>query len=114
MIPTIVILILVAFASDMILTYYYLDAYKTRFPKKDWTLSESNLIIRTCVKNMGLAFGLTVGAAIVGTLLIILMKFLPTNWLYFILGIYFMTNAFHFLNFQALKRLNDKEVVEVK
>lgn len=96
-----------AFASDMILTYFYLKEYRVRFPKNDWTLSESNLIIRACIRKWGLGEGMVAGALIVGFIVLMIVIKIPNEWRYFLLGIYFMTNAFHFLNFQALKRLNE-------
>lgn len=110
MVSAIGIYMLGAFALDMVFTYRFLNLYRNRFPDKDWTASEANLIIRTCVKQFGLNAGMVVASLIIFIILGLIVYFTPENVRYFIGGIYSMALVFHFINFNALKRLATREV----
>ncbi len=101
--------IFLASMSDLILTYFYLDMYRKRFPKNDWTLSEQNPIIRACVKMLGLETGMVVSGPIVLGLVMLVTYFLGSHGRFFLGGFLTMAVIVHFLNFAAVRRLWKKE-----
>lgn len=105
MINILYILILITFLMDMFLTYRYVGTYKKLYPKNDWTLAEANFILRFSMKYLGLKKGMIVGGGIILIILIITVKLLPIYYGFFLLGMYFMANVYHFVNWQAMKRL---------
>ena len=105
------ILVLSLFLIDMFLTYRYVKAYKNMYPKSAWWLSEANPILKIFMKIQGLELGLLSGATIIFFILTISLGYLPDYYGTFLLGVYFMTNTYHFVNWRALKRLkNQKEI----
>lgn len=106
------IIVFSAFALDMILTGSYLKLYKERFPKNDWTLAESNPLIRFLVRRFGLNEGLFISTLIISGILIALLLFIPEGSKWFFLGIYYMANVHHFVNNRAMKKLNNQKPVK--
>ena len=100
--------ILCTFFLDMLFTYKYLNLYRLRFPKHDWTKSEANPIIRFCVKQLGLNVGVVCSALIILFIIILLISYLGELAKFFLGGVYSMALVFHWINFMALKRLDVK------
>ena len=92
------------FCLDMILSYEYLLKYKEQFPKGDWTLVESNPIIRHWIRRFGLEAGMVTGTISVGLILAVILKFTGHHFHFFLAGMFYMMCTFHFLNFMALRR----------
>lgn len=111
MMPLIEILIIAAFIIDMFLTYNYLKTYKEIRPKADWTLAEANPLLRACLRDLGLKPGIIVGGIFISLILSLIIFIVNENWKYFLLGLYFMVNTFHLVNWNALKRL---KLIELK
>ncbi len=105
MITLLHILVLITFLGDMFLTYRYVKTYKKLYPKGDYIQAESNFILRLSMKYLGLGQGMFYGASIILLILIATIKLLSNNFLWFLLGMYFMANMYHFVNWQAMKRL---------
>ena len=105
MITILHILVLLTFLGDMLLTYRYVKIYKKLYPKGDYTLAEANFILRKCMKYLGLEKGMMVGSTIILLILILFVKLFSNNFMFFLLGMYFMANIYHFVNWQAMKRL---------
>lgn len=105
MISILIILVILFFIFDMILTYRYVNSYKEMYPKNDWSLAEANLILRFFMKKFGLVDGVVYGGTIILFMLIITIRLLPDYYGMFLLGMYFMANVYHFVNWSALKRL---------
>ncbi len=101
--------VILAFLLDMLLTGLYLNEYKKRFPKNDWTLSEANPILRACVRKWDLVDGIVYGGIIIFFILLVIMVLSPWKVRYFLGGMYSMSVLYHWVNFQALKRLRSKE-----
>ncbi len=99
------IAVVITFVFDMILTYRYVRAYRDMYPKNDWTLAESNPILRYCMKYLGLERGMVFGSVVIFFILSLTVLLLPDFYQAFLLGMYFMANVYHFVNWQALKRL---------
>lgn len=108
----IITLIILAFILDMFLTYKYLKVYKEKYPKCDWTLAEANPILKTSLKYWGLGNGMIYGGVIIFIMLLIILALINDNWRYFILGVYYMVNTYHFVNWNALKRLKFNKELE--
>ena len=100
--------ILITFTLDMIFSYKYLNAYRKRFPKHDWTQSEANPIIRASVKSFGLGQGIVIAAFTILCLIVLILSYTGERVEYFLGGVYSMALAFHYINFAALKRLEVK------
>lgn len=94
-----------AFLLDMFLTYRLAQAYKNKFPDKDWTTIEANPIIRNSWRKFGLKNGSLVSCAIISLILFTILQFTSENWHYFFFGIYSMMCVFHYTNFKALERI---------
>jgi len=105
MISIIYLLVIALFLCDMLLTFRYVKSYKNMYPKNDWILAEANPILRICMRKLGLGKGIFFGGGIIFAILIITVGVLPDYYGMFLLGMYFMANAYHFVNWQALKRL---------
>lgn len=99
------ILITGAFLLDMFMSYNYIKTYKNLYPKNDWTLAEANPILRFCLKSYGLEKGMVIGSIILFSFISILIVLLNENFRYLLLGMFIMGNIFHFVNWQAMKRL---------
>jgi len=97
------------FLLDMFLTGLYLNEYKKRFPKNDWTLSEANPIIRACIRKWDLVDGVVYGGIIIFFILLLIMVLSPWKIRYFLGGIYSMAVLYHWVNFQALKRIKKEK-----
>ncbi len=111
MIKIIHILVVGLFLMDMILCYRYVNAYKKMYPKSAWWLAEANPILKYLMKTFGLLDGMVYGGMIIFGILITSVSLLPDYYGVFLLGMYFMNNTYHFVNWQALKRLQkEKEV----
>ncbi len=102
--------LILGFALDLILTYKYLKIYAAKFPDKDFTVIESNPLIRFTIKQFGVGHGVAAGGVIILGILIILLKLLPVNWKFFLAGVYYMMVTFHLTNFLALKRMQGGEI----
>ena len=105
MINWILIYIIFAFILDMYLTYCYAGYYKNRNPDKDWTIVESNPIIRNFWKRFGLEIGSLLSFFVILIILSIIIEMVSSQWLYFIAGVYSMMVVYHFVNFNALRRI---------
>ena len=101
----IVLLILGAFLLDMFFTYRLAQAYKNKFPDRDWTTIEANPIIRYSWRKMGLISGSCISGIIISIILFTILQFTSENWHYFFFGIYSMMCVFHYTNFKALERI---------
>ena len=99
------IYILGVFLLDMFLTGLYLNEYKKRFPKNDWTLSEANPILRAYIREWGLVNGMVYGSLAILIILCMIVVLVNVNMRFFIGGFYSMAVIYHFVNFQALKQL---------
>ncbi len=93
---------------DLILTYNFLSLYQKRFPKKDYTVVETNPLIRNAVRSLGLIDGIIISGIIIIAILMVLLAVLPYHWKYFLLGVYYMMVCFHLINFLSLKRMEVK------
>lgn len=93
---------------DLVLTYKFLSLYKQRFPKKDYTIVETNPMIRYAVRSMGLLDGILISGLVILFILGILLNLIPYHWKFFLAGVYYMMVAFHLINFLALKRMGVK------
>lgn len=93
---------------DLILTYNFLKIYKKRFPKKDYTVVETNPLIRTAIRKMGLNEGMALSSVIMIMMLMVILKMIPYEWRYFLAGVYYMMVCFHLINFLSLKRMEVK------
>ncbi len=94
---------------DLILTYNFLGLYKKRFPKKDYTVVESNPLIRNAVRSMGLSEGMALSGVIMLAILMVILSVIPYHWKYFLLGAYYTVICFHLINFLSLKRMEVKK-----
>ncbi len=97
------------FLLDMYLTFKYIESYKNKFPKNDWTLAEANPIIRYFIKARGLQEGMVYATFTIGVLLLGIIVISTNNFLWFLSGMYFMVNVHHFVNWQAIKRMKVKK-----
>jgi len=93
---------------DLILTYNFLKIYKEKFPKKDYTAVETNPLIRTAIRSMGLTEGIIFSGFIILMILMVVLKMIPYQWRYFLAGVYYMMICFHLLNLLSLKRMEVK------
>ncbi len=93
---------------DLIFTYKFLNLYKKRFPKKDYTIVETNPLIRNAIRSLGLTEGMVLSGVIIVAILMILLSVIPYQWKYFLAGVYYMMVCFHLLNFLSLKRMEVK------
>ena len=105
MISTLHLLILATFLMDMFLTYRYVGSYRKLYPESDWTLAEANPILRISMKHLGLEKGMFVGGGSILVILILTVGNFPYYYGWFLLGMYFMANTYHFVNYRAMKRL---------
>ena len=96
-------------ALDLILTKNFLELYKKRFPKKDYTVVETNPLIRNAIRSMGIRDGVIFSGVIIIMLLLVLLSMLPYHWKYFLAGVYYMMVCFHLINFLSLKRMEVKK-----
>ncbi len=99
--------VLLGLIFDLWLTWQFLDIYRERFPKKDYTAVETNPLIRFCVRKFGLNGGMIISGFVIMIILIWLLTVLPYQWKYFMMGVYYMMVAFHLLNLLAVKRLGE-------
>ena len=99
------IAIIVGVLLDLILTYKTLKIYKERFPDKDYTVIESNPLVRYCVRTLGLKEGVFRAGFFILPTVIIIIWLIPINWRYFLAGCYYMMVVFHLINLLALKKL---------
>lgn len=104
------IAVLIASVVDLTLTYNYLKIYRNKFPKKDFILIEANPLIRSCIRSCGLGEGIFRSGFIILPVITFVLYLLPTNWDYFLAGIFYMMLVFHLTNYLALKRMIIKEV----
>lgn len=99
--------VLLGLMLDLFLTYQFLETYRQRFPKKDYTAVETNPLIRFCIRKFDLFGGMMVSGFVISIILVWLLTILPYQWKYFMLGVYYMMVTFHLLNFLAVKRLGE-------
>ncbi len=90
---------------DILFTYKFLIIYKERFPKKDYTAVETNPLIRSLVRQLGIFDGIMISGGIIFCILVLLLSIIPYHWKYFLLGVYYMMVTFHLTNFLAIRRI---------
>lgn len=98
-------ILVVGLLLDLLLTYKFLGLYKKRFPNKDYTVVETNPLLRYMVRTQGLGEGIISGGGIILMVLIALIFILPSGGKHFLAGAYYMMIVFHLTNFLALNRL---------
>ena len=104
------LIVVVGFVLDIILTRVFLGVYKKRFPGKDYTVVETNILVRGLIRRFGLNQGIIISTIIILVLLGLLLRFvLGTFGKGFLAGAYYMMVFFHLTNFLALRRLNRNE-----
>lgn len=101
--------VILGLVLDLILTHNFLKLYKKRFPKKDYTVVETNPLIRHAVRNMGISEGIALSGAIILIILLVILSVIPYHWKYFLAGVYYMMVCFHLINFLSLKRMEVKK-----
>ncbi len=104
------IIILVLFFLDMYLSHSYIGMYKEKYPKNDWTLAESNPIIRFCIRKFDLDKGMFIGGMLITFILFVVFAIARVEILYMMIGMYWAVNVQHFVNNRAMKKLITKEV----
>lgn len=114
MIRLIYLFVVGLFIMDMLLTYRYVKAYKEMYPQSQWWLAEANPILKFLMKDFGLGWGMICGGTVIFFILIVSTRLLPDYYLMFLLGMYFMNNTYHFVNWSALKRLKLNKLREKK
>ena len=97
--------LIIGLILDLILTYNYLRLYKNKFPKKDFTVIESNPLIRYCIRKFGLIDGVVYSGFIILGILILILFIGNINFKFFLAGAYYMMITFHLTNLLALKRM---------
>ena len=102
------IVIIALLLLDLFMTHSYLQLYKTRFPKNDWTLAEANPIIRLFIKRFGLTNGIGMSGIVIMIIVVGVLYFLPerleaSKW--FFVGLYYSVNVHHYVNNRAMKKL---------
>jgi len=101
-------IVLLLFMCDMFFTHNYLEIYRDKFPTKDWTLVEANPLIRNLVKNVGLNQGIVLSGLIIFVFLLILLWIGGEKSTYFLMGLYFMVDVYHFVQLRAIENIKLK------
>ena len=107
MITKIIAVVMILYVMDLVWSYNYMKKYRTMFPKGDWAAVEANPIIRYAIRVKGLGEGIIMGGIIVFVILAVLIRFSAAEFHWFLAGMYYMMNVFHFLNLMALGRLRN-------
>jgi len=102
-------IIIFGFILDMVFTYQYLNMYKKRFPKNDYTVAEANVLLRTLIRKFGLQDGIVYGSLILGFVVVVAVNLLRIEILYMMIGFYYSVNVHHFVNNRALKQMMNKD-----
>ena len=109
----VILMIIIFFVLDNLLTYYNVINYKKLFPEKKHSEIELNFLVGYFWDKFGLLWGGILGTIveIIGITLAIL--YLPENTLYMLIGAYFIVILIHIDNFQRIrKKLNKTSKVK--
>ena len=101
--------VLLGSVIDLVLTYQFLSLYKIRFPQKDYTVVETNPLVRNLIRMLGLKDGMILSGIIILVVLMVILAYIPYHWKYFMLGVYYMMICFHLINFLSLRRMEVKK-----
>ena len=97
------------FFIDMLFSYFYIKRFRERHPDKDWSVVEANPLLRYNIKTFGLEKGMIIGSIMLLTILGIILVYANNNFKFFLIGVYFMVNVQHVVNWNSLRFLDKQK-----